>query len=687
MQQIHTLYIHIGNLHPLFVHLPIGILSFAFILEIYLKIKKSKETDIAKLALGLAAITALFSLGTGWLLGDNGGYDEQALSRHKWMAVALTVCSVLLFILRTLHQKWSSKIFFPIFIITLALLGITGHLGGNMTHGDDFLFQDKSSKEVAITDINKAKVYKDVVQPILDTKCVSCHNANKAKGELILTSKTFILAGGENGSVLDSINGEQASLLGRIHMPIEDKLHMPPKGKVQLTAEEINLLEWWMKNNNCFDCTVNETNTTAQTKAILKTLEKDTTSIGILTASLDPVPLEWLAKMNANGFSILPLSEKSPLLIVTLANRKGITSKDIKKLEDYADNIVELNLGFTDFNDDMAMLLPNFKNIVKLQLQKTKITSKALEEVEKLEFLESLNLYGTAVTSDIFKHLKKLQKLKKVYLYQTAIQNSELANLQKEKPQLVTKHLSDTIFNDAVLNNPFIVNATDFFNTEIDVELTHVFKTANIFYTLDGTEPDTTSTKYTAPIKLTDSKTIKFYAHKKDWKQSSVVTANIKKSGLKLDSIWLDKKPHENYKGDGANSLKDLKRGSINFQDGLWLAYQGENLNATIAFNEPKEISTVSVGSLTKPTSWIFNPIGYKVWTSTNNKDYTLIKTVKLPVPQKYVDDAISFYDITFDKTVAKYVKVEVVNITKNPAWHPNPGGKSWVFVDEILVN
>ena len=685
--QIHLLTIQIGNLHPLFVHLPIGILTFAFILEVYLKIKKSEQTDIAKLALGLTAITALFSLGTGWLLGDNGGYDELALSRHKWMAVGLTVCSILLFVLRTLPHNWCKKVYVPLFLVTLALLGITGHLGGNMTHGDDFLFKEHTVSEVAIVDINKANAYKDIIQPILDSKCVSCHNANKAKGDLLLTSKASIIAGGENGSILDSINGEAASLLTRLHLPLDNKLHMPPKGKVQLTAEEISLLKWWIKNNNCFDCTVEETDASPQTKSILKTLEKDTTALGILTATAEIVPLEWISKMNANGYSVIPLAEESPLLIVTLASKNNITSKDFKYLNEYAENIVELNLAYTNFNDDLASALPKFKNLLKLQLQKTKITSAALKDIENLSLLESLNLYGTAVKSDAFEHIKKLKNLKKLYLYQTAITNTELASLKKEKPNLITKHLADTLFNNAVLNNPYIVDASDFFNDKLDLQLEHVFKSATIFYTTDGTEPDTTATKYTSPISIKESKTVKFFAHKKDWIQSDVVTANIKKSGLLLDSIWLQKKPHKNYRGDGANTLKDLKRGTINFQDGSWLAYQGENLNTTIAFNKPKKISTVSVGSLTKPTSWIFHPIGYKIWASNNNKDFKLLKSVKLPIPKKYVDDAIAFYDITFEETEAKFVKIEVENITKNPVWHPNPGGQSWVFVDEILIN
>ena len=46
----------------------------------------------------------------------------------------------------------------------------------------------------------------------------------------------------------------------------------------------------------------------------------------------------------------------------------------------------------------------------------------------------------------------------------------------------------------------------------------------------------------------------------------------------------------------------------------------------------------------------------------------------------------IKLFSIDFPKTQARFVKVEVQSVMKNPAWHPNKGEPCWVFVDEILV-
>ncbi|MGB3149146.1 MAG: hypothetical protein WBB27_00670, partial [Maribacter sp.] len=92
------LFINIGNFHPVLVHLPIGILIFAFILEIYQRIRPKEDIGgVIKLAIGFGVLSALGSIGTGLLLESNGAYDEELLFRHKWMAISLTVVTIILF--------------------------------------------------------------------------------------------------------------------------------------------------------------------------------------------------------------------------------------------------------------------------------------------------------------------------------------------------------------------------------------------------------------------------------------------------------------------------------------------------------------------------------------------------------------------------------------------------------------
>src|SRR5689334_4109497 len=78
---------------------------------------------------------------------------------------------------------------------------------------------------------------------ILRENCTSCHNAEKKKGKLLLTSREAALNGGENGAAIvprDVAKSPLASVIAEDADP-----HMPPKG--QLTPDEIATLKAWIE--------------------------------------------------------------------------------------------------------------------------------------------------------------------------------------------------------------------------------------------------------------------------------------------------------------------------------------------------------------------------------------------------------------------------------------------------------
>ena len=81
---------------------------------------------------------------------------------------------------------------------------------------------------------------------LLETKCLSCHCPEKTKGDLLLTTREQFLKGGESGPAMVLEHLEKSELLVRVKLEEDDDEIMPPKGK-PLTAEEIAVLEAWMK--------------------------------------------------------------------------------------------------------------------------------------------------------------------------------------------------------------------------------------------------------------------------------------------------------------------------------------------------------------------------------------------------------------------------------------------------------
>ena len=90
---------------------------------------------------------------------------------------------------------------------------------------------------------NEKLTYDDHLRPLLENKCFSCHNPDKKKGGLELTSYAGLMNGGSGGAVVDAGN-PQASRLWALSAHKEEPF-MPPEG-APLEAKELALLSKWI---------------------------------------------------------------------------------------------------------------------------------------------------------------------------------------------------------------------------------------------------------------------------------------------------------------------------------------------------------------------------------------------------------------------------------------------------------
>jgi len=90
---------------------------------------------------------------------------------------------------------------------------------------------------------NEKLTYDDHIRPLLENKCFSCHNPDKKKGGLEMTSYSGLMNGGSGGAVVDAGN-PQASRLWTMSAHKEEP-YMPPEG-APLEAKDLALLSKWV---------------------------------------------------------------------------------------------------------------------------------------------------------------------------------------------------------------------------------------------------------------------------------------------------------------------------------------------------------------------------------------------------------------------------------------------------------
>src|SRR5207249_4938025 len=120
-----------GHLHPLLVHLPIGLIIVLAILEWLSRYPRFKDANAsARFILALAVPLAIFTALCGWLLSLGGSYGDRLLQLHKWTGIGTAAaCAIAgLFYWLDLKQLYRLCLF-----STIVVLVVASHFGGSLT--------------------------------------------------------------------------------------------------------------------------------------------------------------------------------------------------------------------------------------------------------------------------------------------------------------------------------------------------------------------------------------------------------------------------------------------------------------------------------------------------------------------------------------------------------------------------
>ena len=437
-----------GRLHPLLVHLPIGFILLALLFDLKWFKDKGTRFNFLKIIWFLAFISSFFSALMGWLLAQNGYYIDADLTPHQYTGILLVFFSCLGWVLRIKQISMPSFFIRINNLIVLFLLILVGHLGGSLTHGSDYLTkhapdfitskQEYKNKLFEEYTLDSIVVFKDFVQPLLNEKCVACHNNNISRGGLNLSNIESIKKGGRSGAAFVSKNPSKSLIFKRISFSQDNEKFMPPTG-IPFSYHEIQLVQWWIQEGANYTDSLNEFSITPEIQTLLlKQYGLDTREKPwVEKVKLDPLPPSAVIALEKANFSLRTLSQNNPLLDLRYQGEK-LSQQALKLMETYAPYITWLNLSNCKITNSDLKTIAKLENLTRLNLQQNSIRTNDLAPLNTLSHLEILNLHSTLVNQDVFEILKSIPSLKKVFLWNTKV---SLNTILKNKPAFPSTEL------------------------------------------------------------------------------------------------------------------------------------------------------------------------------------------------------------------------------------------------------
>lgn len=453
------LLLFVGRFHPMIVHFPIGLILLAGIMEgiaaVYRPFRVLRYSTAVVLFLG--SVSAAGAAVAGYLLSLEGGYDPVLVRTHMWLGIAVAIGSAVATLLKIRsqrrHRRHLDILYSGVIVVTVGMLLLAGHVGGSLTHGAGYLTyylpeplrnllepSEARAARGAITNIDSAVVYRDLIVPVFEARCTSCHNENKVKGRLRLDSEEGLLNGGDHGPVIVAGLPEESELLRRITLPPGHEEAMPPDGAPPLDVGETELIRWWIANGASFEhrvADIEQIPTSVTTLFARVAPPRPEEKIGVYALEAAPADPAAIAALRGLGFGIQPVAADVTLLQVTAVNiRSTVGDEELKALLPAAEQITWLDLGGTGVGDSGMADIAGMPNLTRLFLERTEVGDDGLRQLAGLRHLEYLNLHGTRVTDRGLDHLAGLERLRAVYLWGTAVTPAAAQRLRESREGL-----------------------------------------------------------------------------------------------------------------------------------------------------------------------------------------------------------------------------------------------------------
>lgn len=219
------------------------------------------------------------------------------------------------------------------------------------------------------------------------------------------------------------------------------------------------------------------------------------------------------------------------------------------------------------------------------------------------------------------------------------------------------------------------------FDEQDTLALNCALKDAQLFYSLDGSEP---STLYEGPIPVFQTTRLKAKAVHPGSGPSQTIEAELVRRPRKV-GIALAHTYGRQYSAGGDEALVDGLTGGPDFRTGEWQGYEGNDLDATLDLGEAVDVKEISIRFLQDENAWVFYPERVEFSASDDGKTWKELGAVETKTSPYDPGILIQAYSKSV-KAKARYLRVRGVNRGVCPPGHKGEGGKAWIFADEIVL-
>lgn len=426
----------VGRLHPLVLHLPIGLLIALAAVEFVALVRGSSTVAEARRVLAwLAAGSAVVAALSGLMLAQEDGYGGDTLEWHRWLGIGLGAACLLAAVVggRLRLGRARTALYRLVLLAALVLMVPAGHNGATMTHGEGFL--TAPLREARRAGPNRwtpdpepgaASVFATTIQPIFASRCVNCHSETKRKGGLALHTAEALFEGGETGPAVVAGDAPGSELVYRLRLPLDHDDHMPPEGKPQLTEEAIAVIEAWIAAGAPFTpgepaASVPPAGDAADARAPPPAPAPDAAAIVALRDALVHVQPD--------------ASEPGGLWVDFAAPGPAVTDENVQMLlGPLLGHITDLSLARCEITDESMRLAATMPRLRRLDVRGTPITDAGLQHFRGHAALRELVVVRTRVSDAGVDHLLAMPALERVYLWGAAVGAEAMGRLRVLRP-------------------------------------------------------------------------------------------------------------------------------------------------------------------------------------------------------------------------------------------------------------